>query len=77
MKETVLVGSHSDIELFKNGLPKPNKNAYCVNLVYQGAKGRCPYVVSRWPATSWVHYTTSCNTQSSVPEDGKIIAETC
>ena len=23
------------------------------------------------PATSWgVHYTTSCNTQSSVPEDG-------
>ena len=23
------------------------------------------------PATSWVHYTTSCNTQSSVPEDGK------
>jgi hypothetical protein len=23
------------------------------------------------PATSWVHYTTSCNTQSSVPEDGQ------
>ena len=22
-------------------------------------------------ATSWVHYTTSCNTQSSVPEDGQ------
>ena len=22
-----------------------------------------------WPATSWVHYTTSCNTQSSAPED--------
>ena len=22
-------------------------------------------------ATSWVHYTTSCNTQSSVPEDGR------
>ena len=21
------------------------------------------------PATSWVHYTTSCNTQSSAPED--------
>jgi len=21
-------------------------------------------------ATSWVHYTTSCNTQSSAPEDG-------
>ena len=23
------------------------------------------------PAASWVHYTTSCNTESSVPEDGK------
>jgi hypothetical protein len=23
------------------------------------------------PATSWVHYTTSCNTQSSAPEDGQ------
>ena len=23
------------------------------------------------PATLWVHYTTSCNTQSSVPEDGR------
>ena len=22
------------------------------------------------PATSWVHYTTSCNTQPSAPEDG-------
>ena len=25
----------------------------------------------RWPAKSWVHYTTSCNTQSSAPEDGQ------
>jgi hypothetical protein len=23
------------------------------------------------PATSWVHYTTSCNTESSAPEDGR------
>ena len=23
------------------------------------------------PATSWVHYTTSCNTQSSASEDGQ------
>ena len=23
------------------------------------------------PAASWLHYTTSCNTQSSVPEDGQ------
>ena len=28
-------------------------------------------VGGRWPPTSWVHYTTSCNTQSSVPEDGQ------
>jgi hypothetical protein len=24
-----------------------------------------------WPATSYVHYATGCNAQSSVPEDGK------
>ena len=23
------------------------------------------------PATAWVHYTTSCNTQSCAPEDGQ------
>ena len=23
------------------------------------------------PATSWVHYTTSCNTQCNVPEEGQ------
>ena len=23
------------------------------------------------PATSWVHYTTGCNTQFSAPEDGR------
>ena len=28
-------------------------------------------VAGRWPATSCVHYTTSCNTQSSAPEDGQ------
>ena len=25
----------------------------------------------RWPAASWVYYTTSCNTQSNAPEDGQ------
>ena len=35
-----------------------------VVLYTHGAAGRCP-------ATSWVHYTTSCNTQSSAPEDGR------
>ena len=28
-------------------------------------------VAGHWPATSWVHYTTSCNTQSCAPEDGQ------
>ena len=28
-------------------------------------------VTGRWPATSCVHYTTSCNTQSSAPKDGQ------
>ena len=28
-------------------------------------------VTGHRPATSWVHYTTSCNTQSSAPEDGR------
>ena len=33
---------------------------------------QCTYdVARRCSATSWVHYTTSCNTQSSVPEDGQ------
>ena len=25
----------------------------------------------KWPATSWVHCTTSCNSQSNAPEDGQ------
>jgi len=30
------------------------------------------YVIQAYrPATSWVHYTTSCNTQSSSLEDGR------
>ena len=30
-----------------------------------------PPLPGYWPATSSVHYTTSCNTQSSTPEDGQ------
>ena len=37
-----------------------------------GVEGKSFYLShSQWPATSWVHYTTSCNTQSSAPEDGQ------
>jgi hypothetical protein len=46
-KKSVLIGNHRDIELFKNGLFKQNKNVHCVNFVHQGPKGRCPYAVSR------------------------------
>ena len=31
----------------------------------------CRSICSCIPATSWVHYTTSCNAQSSAPEDGR------
>jgi len=30
-----------------------------------------PLPSHRLPATSWMHYTTSCNAQSSAPEDGR------
>ena len=40
----------------------------CYNLWYN-ATTMLHDVAGRWPATSWVHYTTSCNTQSSAPED--------
>jgi len=35
---------------------------------------QCLRVPGHRPATSWVHYTTSCNTQSSAPEDGQRIS---
>ena len=40
----------------------------CYNL-WSNAPTMLP--AGRWPATSWVHYTTSCNTQSSAPRDGQ------
>ena len=44
--------------------------AKCVATTYQ-LRSFLHDVAGQWPATSWVHYTTSCNTQSSVPEDGQ------
>ena len=35
------------------------------------AISRLPPLPGYRPATSWVHYATSCNTQSSAPEDGQ------
>ena len=36
----------------------------------EGWRGELSNIKCRRPATSWVHYTTNCNTQSSAPEDG-------
>ena len=35
-------------------------------------RNKVPLLTGYRPATSWVHYTTSCNTQSSAPEDGQV-----
>ena len=43
---------------------KCEHNRYTVSYIFS-ALLQC-----RWPATSSVHYTTNCNTQSSAPEDG-------
>ena len=32
---------------------------------------RASSIAANRPATSWVHYTTNCNTQSSASEDGQ------
>ena len=42
-----------------------------LSVTTNGFMGHLGEVKSRWPATSWVHYTTSCNTQCSAPEDGQ------
>jgi hypothetical protein len=40
----------------------------CYSLWYNA---RTTLPVGGRPAKSWVHYTTSCNTQFSAPEDGQ------
>jgi hypothetical protein len=42
----------------------------CRPVAWKRRKSVPPLPVYR-PTTSWVHYTTSCNTQSSAPEDGR------
>ena len=42
----------------------------CYSLRYN-APTMLPVAGSYWPATSWVHYTATCNTHSSAPEDGR------
>ena len=38
---------------------------------YWSSSSRGTLLPGYWLATLWVHYTTSCNTQSSAPEDGR------
>jgi len=40
----------------------------CYNLWYNAPM---TLLAVRWPEASWVHYTTSCNTQSSSPAYGQ------
>jgi len=42
-----------------------------VDLAILGLGVQCVAAMLPASATSWVHYTTSCNTQSSAPEDGQ------
>jgi hypothetical protein len=46
-------------------------NRYCCLLLSWMRWNTVPSHPGYRPATSWVHYTTSCNTQSSAPEDGQ------
>ena len=41
------------------------------SVMKSGIRTLHPTITTRWPATSWVHYITSCNTQSIAPEDGQ------
>jgi len=64
---------------FNCSVPKAKLTATRCNSIRIQAIGStiCPVYVNAefsncwWPATSWVLYTTSCNTQSSAPEDGQ------
>ena len=49
-------------------LPIFRSTRLCYSLWYNAPK---MLPVGHRPATSWVHYTTSSNTQSSAPEDGQ------
>ena len=45
--------------------------SFICDQIWRTAKNSVPPLPDYRLATSWVHYTTSCNTQSSAPEDGR------
>ena len=47
-----------------------NAVAQLIEALRYKSEGRGFDVAGLRPPTSWVHYTTNCNTQSSAPEDG-------
>ena len=61
--------------------PQVRKTVF-YSLLYNAPKctrthSQCLRVQGYRPATTWVHYTTSCKTQSCAPEDGQKIARKC
>ena len=55
-----------------NGLLIIPVNSTCFGQLFCPSSGTLDcvlHVAGRPPATPWMHYTTSCNTQSSAPED--------
>jgi hypothetical protein len=54
----------------ENGRPRHGWRILKWILNNGGYMDRINFITGHRPATSWVHYTTYCNTQSSAPEDG-------
>ena len=69
MQQQRLINNSSQLNMFREIiLPIFRSTRLCYSLWYDA---RTMLPAGGWPATSWVHYTTSCNSQSSAPEDGQ------
>ena len=69
MLQELLINNSSQLNMFRAIiLPIFRSIRPCYSLWYT-ASTMLP--AGHRPAKSWVHYTTSCNTQSSAPEDGQ------
>jgi len=68
MQQYWLINNSSQLNMFWGSyFAHPQEHWTVLQLVV-----KCTHDVARHrPATSCVHYTTSCNTQSSAPEDGQ------
>ena len=70
MQQKRLINNSSPLNMFRANIFQSSGalDCVCYSLWYNAPK---MLPASDRSATSWVHYTTSCNTQSSVPEDGQ------